>query len=170
MTERIHDFLGAEFPLKTIPGFYAPRPGIRECAYASVPATVLHRRPACCLGDPYSPTPPRATGVDLCRLLCAEIGCSINHDVDDTQLKLMEQLGVDWAHINVNDPALHNVESYLALKKRVAEYGMQVYRIAKHDVHNQPEITLGLPGRDQKIQDLCDFITDIGKAGIHYHT
>lgn len=49
MTERIHDFLGAEFPLKTIPGFYAPRPGIRECAYASVPATVLHRRPACCL-------------------------------------------------------------------------------------------------------------------------
>jgi len=35
---------------------------------------------------------------------------------------------------------------------------------------NQPEITLGLPGRDQKIQDLCDFITDLGKAGIHYHT
>lgn len=82
----------------------------------------------------------------------------------------MEQLGVDWAHINVNDPSLHNVEGYVGLKKRMAKYGMQVYRIAKHDVHNQPEITLGLPGRDQKIQDLCDFIKNIGAAGIHYHT
>lgn len=104
-------------------------------------------------------------------MLCnAEIGCSISHDADDTQLKLMEQLGVDWAHINVNDPSLHNVEGYVGLKKRMAKYGMQVYRIAKHDVHNQPEITLGLPGRDQKIQDLCDFIKNIGAAGIHYHT
>ena len=75
---------------------------------------------------------------------------------------------MDWAHINVNDPSLHNVEGYVGLKKRMAKYGMQVYRIAKHDVHNQPEITLGLPGRDQKIQDLCDFIRNIGAAGIHY--
>ena len=80
------------------------------------------------------------------------------------------RLGVDWAHINVNDASLHNVEGYVGLKKRCAQYGLQVYRIAKHDVHNQPEITLGLPGRDKKIQDLCDFITNIGAAGIHYHT
>ena len=41
---------------------------------------------------------------------------------------------ITQAHINVNDPEMHNVESYVALKKKVAEYGMQVYRIAKHDV------------------------------------
>ena len=29
MAERIHDFLGAPHPLRTIPGFYAPRPGIQ---------------------------------------------------------------------------------------------------------------------------------------------
>lgn len=89
--DRVHDYLGAEHPSQTIPGFYNPRPGI-------------------------------------------QIGASMSHDVSDTQLKLMEQLGVDWAHINVNDPDMHNVESYVALKKKVAEYGMQVYRIAKHDV------------------------------------
>ena len=127
MAERVHDFLGAPHALRTIPGFYAPRPGI-------------------------------------------QIGCSIAHDATDDHLQLLQQLGVDWAHINVNDAALHNVEGYVGLKKRCAQYGLQVYRIAKHDVHNQPEITLGLPGRDEKIQDLCDFITNIGAAGIHYHT
>ena len=30
MAERIYDFLGAQYPLKAVPGFYGPRPGIRE--------------------------------------------------------------------------------------------------------------------------------------------
>ena len=66
MAERIHDFLGAPHALRTIPGFYAPRPGI-------------------------------------------QIGCSIAHDATDDHLQLLQQLGVDWAHINVNAAALHNV-------------------------------------------------------------
>ena len=70
MAERVHDFLGAPHALRTIPGFYAPRPGI-------------------------------------------QIGCSIAHDATDDHLQLLQQLGVDWAHINVNDAALHNVEGYV---------------------------------------------------------
>ena len=39
MAEHIHDFLGAQYPLKAIPGFYGPRPGIREHAHRLLPPT-----------------------------------------------------------------------------------------------------------------------------------
>ena len=40
MAERIHDFLGAPHALRTIPGFYAPRPGIQIGCSIAHDATV----------------------------------------------------------------------------------------------------------------------------------
>lgn len=99
-----------------------------------------------------------------------QIGSSISSEASDDELQFLQQLGVDWVMVNVNDPSLHSVEYYKAIKARVARYGLQVYRIANHDVHNVPEITLGLPGRDEKIEAFCQFLRDLGEAGIHYHT
>jgi mannonate dehydratase len=99
-----------------------------------------------------------------------QIGTSISEDADDEDLQFLQQLGVEWAMVNVNDPAHHTIEHYLGFKERFGRYGVQIYRIANHEVHNVPEITLGLPGRDEKIEELCAFIRNLGAAGIRYHT
>ena len=33
-----------------------------------------------------------------------------------------------------------------------------------------PEVTLNLPGRDQKIEEYKQYLRNLGKAGIHYTT
>ena len=37
-------------------------------------------------------------------------------------------------------------------------------------MHNMPEVTLNLPGRDRKIEEYKQYSRDLGKAGIHYTT
>ena len=37
-------------------------------------------------------------------------------------------------------------------------------------LHNMPEVTLNLPGRDQKIEEYLNYIRYLGKAGIPYST
>jgi mannonate dehydratase len=99
-----------------------------------------------------------------------QIGTSISHNASDDDLQFVQQLGVEWVMVNVNDPTQHSIEHYLRLKERLAKYGLQIYRIANHDIHNVPEITLNLPGRDEKIEELCTFVRNLGAAGIRYHT
>lgn len=99
-----------------------------------------------------------------------QVGTSISSDATDEDLQFLQQLGVEWVMLNINDPTHHTVEHYKRYKERLAQFGVQVYRIANHGVHNVPEITLGLPGRDEKIDELCTFIRNLGEVGIHYHT
>lgn len=99
-----------------------------------------------------------------------QVGTSLSSDATDEDLQFVQQLGVEWVMVNVNDPTHHSAEYYLGLKERLAQYGLQIYRIANHGVHNVPEITLGLPGRDEKIEELCAFIRLLGTVGIRYHT
>ncbi|MDX1931424.1 MAG: mannonate dehydratase [Capsulimonadales bacterium] len=98
------------------------------------------------------------------------IGTSVSYTASDEDLRFLQQVGVDWAMVNFNEPAHHTVENYLGVRERLDAFGIQVYRIANHAVHNVPEITLGLPGRDEKIEELCQFLRNLGKAGIKYHT
>ena len=99
-----------------------------------------------------------------------QIGSSISANASDEDLQYLQQLGVEWVMVNINDPTLHGVDFYKQLKERTARFGIQVYRIANHSVHNVEEITLNLPGRDAKIEELIRFIRDLGEAGIRYHT
>lgn len=99
-----------------------------------------------------------------------QIGSTISSDATDDDLRLLQQLGVEWVMVNIASPEEHTVERYRELVRRVADYGMQIYRIARHDVHNVEQITLNLPGRDEKIEDFCSFLRMLGAAGIRYHT
>ena len=103
-----------------------------------------------------------------------QIGQYINADCSDDDLRLMQQLGCEWAMVTGLDDApeleVHTAENYLRIKERFARFDVQVYRIGHHRVHNVPEITLNLPGRDERINEFCRFITELGKAGIHYNT
>jgi hypothetical protein len=45
-----------------------------------------------------------------------------------------------------------------------------VWNIGNTSVHNMPEVTLNLPGRDRKIEEYKQYIRNLGKAGIYYTT
>ena len=99
-----------------------------------------------------------------------QIAAQASHDSSDEDLQFFQQLGIEWIMLGIDDPALQTTEYYRRFVKRFAAYGIQIYRISNHAVHNVPEITLNLPGRDEKIEELCQFIRNIGAAGVRYHT
>ena len=49
-------------------------------------------------------------------------------------------------------PDLRTADGFKQIKKRYADAGINVWNIGNTDVHNMPEVTLNLPGRDQKIE------------------
>src|SRR6266851_5177989 len=67
-------------------------------------------------------------------------------------------------------PDQRTAEGFLQIKKRYADAGITVWNIGNTSVHNMPEVTLNLPGRDQKIEEYKQYLRNLGKAGIYYTT
>jgi mannonate dehydratase len=99
-----------------------------------------------------------------------QIGTYVPSDATDEDLQFLQQLGVEWAMLIVRDAAHHTPQHYRAFARRLAEYGLQIYRIANAGVHNMEQVTLNLPGRDAKIEEFCAFIRNLAAAGIRYNT
>ena len=107
-------------------------------------------------------TPGKATpGMKLC------VQSSANPS--DQQLLFLTQLGAGY--VSVAAPAeLRTAEGFMHIKKRYADAGITVWNIGNFTVHNMPEVTLNLPGRDQKIEEYRQYLRNLGKAGIGYTT
>jgi mannonate dehydratase len=87
----------------------------------------------------------------------------------DEELLFLEQIGARYA--SVPAPAeLRTAEGFKQIKKRYADAGINVWNIGNTDVHNMPEVTLNLPGRDQKIEQYKQYLRDLAAADIHYTT
>ena len=99
-----------------------------------------------------------------------QIGTYVSSDASDEDLQFLQQLDVEWAMVTMGQNAPQHAAEYQRVKDRLAGYGMQIYRIANNSVHNVDQITLNLPGRDEKIDELLTFIRDLGEAGVRYHT
>ena len=99
-----------------------------------------------------------------------QLGTYVSHQASDEDLQALQQLAVPWAMVTVGDPAAHTADEYRRMQDRLAPYGLQIYRVANHSVHNVEEITLNLPGRDDKIEEFLTFIRNLGTAGIYYNT
>lgn len=99
-----------------------------------------------------------------------QIAIQTNEDASDEDLQFFEQLGVEWAMVGIRDNAHHTLDFYQHLVKRFGDHGLKIYRIGNHSVHNVPEITLNLPGREAKIEEFKQFIRNLGAAGIKYNT
>ena len=99
-----------------------------------------------------------------------QIAIQTGADASDEDLQFFQQLGVEWAMVGIRDTSQHTLEFYKALVARFASRGIKIYRIANHGVHNVPEITLNLPGRDKKIEEFKQYIRNIGAAGVYYNT
>ncbi|MEO8737400.1 MAG: mannonate dehydratase [Edaphobacter sp.] len=87
----------------------------------------------------------------------------------DEDLLFLKQMGAEYVSV-ASTPDLRTAEGFLQIKKRYADAGITVYNIGNSDVHNMSEVTLNLPGRDQKIEEYKQYIRNLGKAGIYYTT
>jgi mannonate dehydratase len=87
----------------------------------------------------------------------------------DNDLLFLQQLGAEYVSVG-STPDLRTAEGFLQIKKRYADAGITVWNIGNTDVHNMPEVTLNLPGRDQKIEEYKQYLRNLGKAGIYYTT
>lgn len=99
-----------------------------------------------------------------------QIAIQTHDDASDEDLQFFEQLGVEWAMVGIRKQENHTAEVYKALVKRFAKHNIKIYRITNLSVHNVPEITLNLPGRDEKIEEFKQFIRNLSAAGIKYNT
>jgi len=87
---------------------------------------------------------------------------------DPDGVKFLQQLGVEW--VMMGDPPAHTVSEMKQLKKQVEDLGFKIFRLANNRLHNMPQVTLNLPGRDKMIDEYLEYISNLGEAGIHYST
>ena len=98
-----------------------------------------------------------------------KISLQVSTDATDEDLQFAQQLGVGF----VNIPTSGNratLENFIRLKQKVEAAKLKVWNIGNSNVHNMQEVTLNLPGRDQKIEEYKAFLRNLAKAGIFYTT
>jgi mannonate dehydratase len=109
-----------------------------------------------------APDAPRArSAIKLC------VQSSARPDADE--LLFLEQLGALYASV-ASTPDLRTALGFKEIKERYARAGVTVWNIGNTDVHNMPEVTLNLPGRDRKIEDYKEYLRNLAAAGIQYTT
>src|SRR5262249_54084178 len=87
----------------------------------------------------------------------------------DEELLFLKQIGAEYASIWA-PPDMRSAEGYLKITKCYKDAGITVWNIGNTSVHNMPEVTLNLPGRDAKIEEYKRYLRDLAKAGIRYTT
>src|ERR1700760_5121416 len=104
---------------------------------------------------------PSAPGIKLCAQAPAK--------PTDDDLLFLNQMGAEYVSVG-STPDLRTAEGFLQIKKRYADAGITVWNIGNTSVHNMPEVTLNLPGRDKKIEEHKQNLRNLGKAGLFYTT
>jgi mannonate dehydratase len=99
-----------------------------------------------------------------------QIATQMSAAASEEDMRFAQQLGIEWVMTSLDKPEEHTAESYLRLRRKFEAFGLRIYRLANHACHNMEEVTLNLPGRDEKVAQYLDYIRNLGKAGIHYST
>jgi mannonate dehydratase len=90
-------------------------------------------------------------------------------DVSAGDLQFANQLGLEYISIWVHAD-LATSDNFLRLRRKVEGAGLKLWNIGNDEVHNMEEVTLNLPGREQKIEAYKAYLRNLGKAGITYST
>ncbi len=132
-----------------------PRMNRREFGKAAAASLLLPRVAAAAKLEPLSP------GI--------KITAQIPTDPKPDDLAFVKQLGVEYVAIPTGGAA-STYENFARLKTLVEGAGLRVWNIGNSNVHNMPEVTLNLPGREQKIEEYKQFLRNLGKVGLRYTT
>jgi mannonate dehydratase len=96
-----------------------------------------------------------------------KISLQIANNFTDEDLTFAKQIGVGYVSIPTTGGTY---EIFASFKQRVEAAGLKVANIGNASVHNMPEVTLNLPGRDAKIEEYKQYLRNLGRAGIFYTT
>ena len=96
-----------------------------------------------------------------------KITLQIPSNFTDEDLAFAGQMGVGYVTVGTTGGTY---EMFASFKKRIEAAGLHVTNIGNTNVHNMPEVTLNLPGRDSKIEEYKQYLRNLGKAGIDYTT
>ena len=113
-----------------------------------------------CAGAPARPQDRPAGGGIKISLQFREL-------VTDDDLVFARQLGVEYVSISTR---IGTAETFAEFKKRAEAAGLRIANIGNMSVHNMQEVTLNLPGRDEKIAEYKQYLRNLAKAGICYTT
>jgi mannonate dehydratase len=105
------------------------------------------------------PLQPLAPGIKI----SLQIGATFTPE----DLTFAKQLGVGYVSI---PGSKGTYEIYASNKQKVEAEGLKVANMGNSSVHNMPEVTLNLPGRDEKIEEYKQYLRNLSKAGIFYTT
>ncbi|MBI4583706.1 MAG: mannonate dehydratase [Planctomycetes bacterium] len=98
-----------------------------------------------------------------------KISLQVSGNPSEEELRFANQLGVEYVSIpSGGDQATW--ENFQRWNERVEAAGLKVWNIGNSNVHNMPEVTLNLPGRDQKIEEYKQYLRNLARAGIRYTT
>jgi len=78
-------------------------------------------------------------------------------------LQFAQQLGVEYVNIPTGGEDA-TLENFMRLKHRVEAAKLRVWNIGNSNVHNMPEVTLNLPGRDAKIEEYKNYLRKSGQG------
>jgi mannonate dehydratase len=98
-----------------------------------------------------------------------KIAAQVTPEPTEDDLRFIRQMGVGYV-VMWTDATKASYEYYASRRKRFEDAGLKVYTVGDLDVHNQDAITLGLPGRDAKIEEYKAHLRNLGRAGIPYTT
>jgi mannonate dehydratase len=99
-----------------------------------------------------------------------KVSLQISTNATEEDLQFAQQLGVRYVNIPTNGGRDATLENFIRLKERVEAANLKVWNIGNASVHNMQEVTLNLPGRDQKIEEYKQFLRNLAGAGIFYTT
>jgi mannonate dehydratase len=98
-----------------------------------------------------------------------KVSLQISTEATDEDLQFAQQLGVEYVNIPTGGEKA-TLENFVRLKRRVESAGLKVWNIGNSNVHNMPEVTLNLPGRDAKIAEYQRYLRNLASTGIFYTT
>src|ERR1051326_8514577 len=103
-----------------------------------------------------------------------KIATSAPANPTDEDLLFFQQAGVEYVSLPASAEN-HTADKFTKMRERYESAGIKVYNIGSGfgpsgSLHNMPEVTLNLPGRDQKIEEYKNYLRYLGQAGVHYTT
>lgn len=98
-----------------------------------------------------------------------KIAAQMSPEASEEDFQFVRQMGVDYA-VLWTDSSKSSAEYYASRKEIFAQHGISVYGFGNSDVHNNDAIVLGLPNRDEKIEEYKRHLRSLGKAGIPHTT
>ena len=105
------------------------------------------------------PLPPLEPGI--------KITLQIPNTCAEEDLAFAKQIGVQYVNSGTTGGTY---EDFVRIKSKVEASGLHLANVGNTRVHNMPEVTLNLAGRDAKIEEYKQYLRNLGRAGIGYTT